>query len=322
MVAWALASGIFLSAIGGCGTATPGPATANVVDLERNVIDLRAQNAGYARQLEELQNQLFVVEGRLESDSRCVAGQAKAPPAPVVKRIVVPAEVAPAAPQPAPAPATAVADEAGSVEYAEAAAPRRRARPVLRLSGSGNTGTITYPDRRGEEASEAPAPALASAPKKRPFRRTALTLYHDSLMALREGRHAEALAGFHRFLTRYEPNRYSDNAQYWLGECYYDLKQYQSAAREFRRVSERYPDGNKVPGALLKLGYSELAAGNRREGRRALEKVRHLYPKHATAVLAEARLTALHQESDGDAAAASALPLASSDRSPRSPEGL
>ena len=97
-------------------------------------------------------------------------------------------------------------------------------------------------------------------------------------------------AGFRRFLARYPRHDYADNAQYWIGECYYDLKQYHAATREFRRVVERYPRGNKVPDAMLKLGFSQLAAGERREGRQVLESLRKTYPKHEAARLAALRL--------------------------------
>ena len=91
-------------------------------------------------------------------------------------------------------------------------------------------------------------------------------------------------------MARYPHHGYADNAQYWIGECYYDLKQYKAAVREFRRVVERYPHGNKVPEAMLKIGVSQLATGDGREGRQQLESLRRMYPKHPASRLAAARL--------------------------------
>ena len=42
----------------------------------------------------------------------------------------------------------------------------------------------------------------------------------------------DALTGFRKFLARYRTHGYADNAQYWIGECYYDLNQFHAAARE------------------------------------------------------------------------------------------
>jgi tol-pal system protein YbgF len=118
-----------------------------------------------------------------------------------------------------------------------------------------------------------------------------LRIYRDALEALRAGHHAAALSGFRRFLDRYPVHDYADNAQYWIGECYYDLHQYQAATREFRAVIERYPRGNKVPDAMLKLGFAHLALGQNADGRQVLDSLLRAFPKHDAAILAATRLT-------------------------------
>jgi tol-pal system protein YbgF len=118
-----------------------------------------------------------------------------------------------------------------------------------------------------------------------------LDLYRRSLEALRGGRHVEAAAGFRDFLKQHANHDFADNAQYWLGECYYDQKDYPMALREFRRVVEKYPQGNKVPDALLKVGFAHLALGSTEVGRQTLEQVIHSYPRHEAATLANAKLS-------------------------------
>jgi tol-pal system protein YbgF len=118
----------------------------------------------------------------------------------------------------------------------------------------------------------------------------ALRLYRQSLSALNTGHVSKAVAGFRKFLARYPHHSYADNAQFGVAECYYDLKQFHSSAREFRRVIERYPHGNKVPEAMLKLGLSQLATGERRDGRRVLETLRRTYPRQPAAHVASERL--------------------------------
>ena len=85
----------------------------------------------------------------------------------------------------------------------------------------------------------------------------------------------------------------ADNSQYWLGECFYDRKDFAQAVREFRRVIERYPSGNKVPDALLKVGFSYLALGSSEAGKQTLSQLQRSYPRHEAAVLAAARLAEL-----------------------------
>jgi tol-pal system protein YbgF len=101
----------------------------------------------------------------------------------------------------------------------------------------------------------------------------------------------------------------ADNSQYWLGECFYDRKDYASAVREFRKVIEHYPSGNKVPDALLKVGYSYLLLGSTEAGKQTLLQLQRSYPRHEAAGLAAARLAELdgtHGEDTGRAAGATA----------------
>jgi tol-pal system protein YbgF len=282
---------LFLTA--GCATAPSANPGARSGDLEKTMVELRAQNAGYMRQIDELQNKIFILEETLE-DRRIAEERQNKPPTLVSKRIGVAAsEPAPSSPSSSFSSSWEVASqpfvaEDSTVEFAgEAALPVRRerervyARPVLRLSGSGNTATISL---------VSPQPADTSFAARRIVAAAALRLYRQSVDALHDGRNGVALAGFRKFLTRYPHHDYADNAQYYIGECYYDLNQFHASAREFRRVVDRYPHGNKVPEAMLKLGLSQLATGERSDGRRVLESLRRIYPKQAAARVAADRL--------------------------------
>ncbi|HEY0710858.1 MAG TPA: tol-pal system protein YbgF, partial [Polyangia bacterium] len=136
----------------------------------------------------------------------------------------------------------------------------------------------------------APAKAkpVASGPKG-----SGTDLYNSALADLREGRHADAVAGLRTFVRLHAQHDLADNAQYWLGECYYDRKDYAAAAREFGKVGNEFPTGNKVPDAQLKLGLSQLALGNVRAARTALSDVVRRYPQHPAASLAGAKLAAI-----------------------------
>jgi tol-pal system protein YbgF len=152
-------------------------------------------------------------------------------------------------------------------------------------------------DNQLRRARSAPPPvrgtALAPAPVDVD---AAQALYKRSYAALRAGDHAEAIAGLREFLRRFPAHDYADNAQYWLGEAYYDQKQYQRAIAEFRSVVTGYPRGNKVADALLKIGYSYAALGDRAKARDLLVQVTTLYPKSGPARLAAERLGQLDKE--------------------------
>jgi tol-pal system protein YbgF len=106
----------------------------------------------------------------------------------------------------------------------------------------------------------------------------AMKLYTASVDLLKHGQHAEAIAGLQKFIRIYPVHDYADNAQYWLGECYYDQKDFKTALREFRRVVQRYPSGNKAPDALLKVGYCYWQLQDNGKARDVLEQVVKSYP--------------------------------------------
>jgi len=87
-----------------------------------------------------------------------------------------------------------------------------------------------------------------------------------------------AKAKFSRFVALFPRHDLTDNALYWLGECYYSQKDFQSAIQTFEQVCRDFPGGNKVPDALLKLGYSYLAAGNQGQAREVIQKLTREFP--------------------------------------------
>jgi tol-pal system protein YbgF len=69
----------------------------------------------------------------------------------------------------------------------------------------------------------------------------------------------EGIALFKKFLQRYPKHDLADNAQYWIGEIYYDMEDYSNAIIAFKEVVTLYEERGKAPDALLKIGYSYVA---------------------------------------------------------------
>jgi tol-pal system protein YbgF len=301
--------GLLIAMLAGCGHAEE--RATSVSELNRTVQSLRAQNTAYSKQVEELENRVFIMSDQMGGKKD--DGPSPAKPGPVLPKVTL---------HPAQRTATIVeepADDPGEVdvEYAGEAAKTNAKRPVLRLYGD-ETPVMSTVDR---EPPPAPAPRekrvlvmpretrqeTRPAPSKAASASEGLDLYRRSLEALRGGRHVEAAAGFRDFLKQHPRHDFADNAQYWLAECYYDQKDYPMAVREFRRVVEKYPQGNKVADALLKVGFAHLALGSTDVGRQTLEQVVRSYPRHEAAGLANAKLGELgHSDSKSDPEARSA----------------
>ncbi|MCP4446063.1 MAG: tol-pal system protein YbgF [Myxococcales bacterium] len=114
--------------------------------------------------------------------------------------------------------------------------------------------------------------------------------YYD---ALRAGNHSYAVTGFRNFVQRFPRHDFADNSQYWLGEAFYDQKRYKSALVEFRKVVDNHPEGNKVPDALLKLGYCYSQTGEVDKARSVWQQIIRVYPKSNPASLAKTKLAEL-----------------------------
>ncbi|MGH7834276.1 MAG: tol-pal system protein YbgF, partial [Candidatus Binatia bacterium] len=95
------------------------------------------------------------------------------------------------------------------------------------------------------------------------------------------------------FLKNNPNSELADNAQYWIGECHYALKEFDQAILEFDAVRRKYPNGDKVPAALLKQGFAFAELGDRVDARLILQEVIERYPLSAEATKAKERLKTL-----------------------------
>src|SRR5262249_38694735 len=68
------------------------------------------------------------------------------------------------------------------------------------------------------------------------------------------GKYDLAVAGFQRFVKDFPGTSLTPNAHYWLGESYYQQKDYPRAIQSFEYVSTEFPGDEKVTAAVDKLG--------------------------------------------------------------------
>lgn len=102
-----------------------------------------------------------------------------------------------------------------------------------------------------------------------------------------------AIDRFKEFLKRHPKSNLADNAQYWIGESHYGLREFDQAIIEFDAVRRRYPQGEKVAGALLKQGYAFAELGERVNARLLLQEVIEKFPESPEAAKAKQRLKSL-----------------------------
>ncbi|MFQ5682619.1 MAG: tol-pal system protein YbgF [Candidatus Binatia bacterium] len=117
--------------------------------------------------------------------------------------------------------------------------------------------------------------------------------YEEARKLLEQKDYRGAIARFKEFLKKHPKNDYSDNAQYWIGESHYALKEFDQAILEFDTVRRNYPEGDKVPASLLKLGFAFAELGDKVDARLILQKLIDRYPQSSEVVKAKQKLKAL-----------------------------
>ena len=117
---------------------------------------------------------------------------------------------------------------------------------------------LTALDQKASANSDALA-SLQNPPAAEPASETkeagvGADIYNQALDSFKAKKYEVARAQFEAFLKANPNDPYSDNALFWIGETYYSEKNYKYAINEYARVQEKYPQGNKVPAALYKIG--------------------------------------------------------------------
>ena len=118
-------------------------------------------------------------------------------------------------------------------------------------------------------------------------------LYARSKQSFDKGEYETARKGFQDLLDKFPKSKNADNAQFWIGEIYYREKWFEKAILEYQKVIENYPQGNKVPGSLLKQGFAFLNIGDETNARLILRELMNKYPESNEAKVAGKKLDEL-----------------------------
>lgn len=98
---------------------------------------------------------------------------------------------------------------------------------------------------------------------------------------------------FNRFILKNPTHELADDAQYWIGESYYQEKNFERAILSFNKVQVDYANGDKAPDALLKEALAFMHLGDKASARELLGRVVQKYPNSSAAANAAKRLKSL-----------------------------
>ncbi len=118
-------------------------------------------------------------------------------------------------------------------------------------------------------------------------------MYDDSFILVRKSEYESARAGFLDYLEYCKNTDLADNAQYWIAESYYSGKKYSQAVKEFTTLIEKYPDSEKRPTALYKLGRCSEELGKLSAAVKYYTAIVNGFPETNEAGLAKGKLSEL-----------------------------
>jgi tol-pal system protein YbgF len=102
-------------------------------------------------------------------------------------------------------------------------------------------------------------------------------MYQNGLRTFNSRNYKEAMEVFNKVLAEYEGGTYSDNCHYWIGECYYGLREYANAVTSFNKVFS-FANTSKSDDAQLKIALSYLKMGQQVTAQAEFQKLLDRYP--------------------------------------------
>ena len=113
--------------------------------------------------------------------------------------------------------------------------------------------------------------------------------YEFATSFLKVGDYPTAERAFREFVLSNPNHELAGNAQYWYAETFRIRQLYTDAASAYLEGYQKYPNGEKAPINLLKLGVSMVQIGEKDQGCKMINAVEKQYPKANQSVIQKAK---------------------------------
>ena len=140
------------------------------------------------------------------------------------------------------------------------------------------------------------APAAADAPKQAsaaPVSGEENETYERAQGQRRIGNYQGAITAFQAFIAKYPKSTLAPRAQYWIGDSYFNLRDFKNAISSQQKLLSAYPDSNSVPDALLNMASAQLEAGDTATARKTMDSLIARFPSSEAAEKARRRVANL-----------------------------
>ena len=261
--AWLLVAALAVACLAVAAPAWADDAKAEAEQLRARVVELRRELVMRDLEIQRLAEELTQLRAQLESGTTASSGVDRGGPSSQGE------------------PPTTIRDDVelrglGGVEEFELEEPAPPERPPQPSVDGAQTTAPT---------SDSTVPAIAGGGGEE--------LYDQGYALFHQQKYPESERAFRLFLGRYPASDLADNALFWIGESRWARGDFAAALESYTTTVEQYPDGNKVPDALLKAGRCLETLGQTARAVRTFEEVVLRFAGSAAAITAQERLDEL-----------------------------
>jgi tol-pal system protein YbgF len=118
-------------------------------------------------------------------------------------------------------------------------------------------------------------------------------LYDMAFADYAAGQWSLAITGFEAYITAFPRSTQADDAQFYIGQTYYNDGKYQDAKEAFDTAIATYLDGDVLPEAYYKRGLSLDRLGNTEEALASFQILIDRYPNSTMTTLAQQAINRL-----------------------------
>ena len=114
--------------------------------------------------------------------------------------------------------------------------------------------------------------------------------YEYAINLLKQGDYETAEKAFTEFISIGDNKDYLSNSHFWLAETYYVRENYKDAAKNYLSLYQTFPNANKAPDALLKLGISLVNMQQKEQGCMTFIQLQESYPEANPSIIDRSNL--------------------------------
>ena len=114
--------------------------------------------------------------------------------------------------------------------------------------------------------------------------------YEYAINLLKQGDYETAEKAFTEFISIGDDQNYLSNSHFWLAETYYVRENYKDAAKNYLSLYQTFPNANKAPDALLKLGISLVNMQQKEQGCMTFIQLQESYPEANPSIIDRSNL--------------------------------